>query len=249
MRVLLLSGIVFALAACAQSEGDRSEAKDTSSEGAALRPPDIADCVGRIEHHPDDVFAEEAPPIPNAFVSYVAADQGVIAISTTNGSSTCSSLAWVSDIRDMEWLDGERLIGWEWSGYEAFGYHVADRAGSGSVIETGEKPAFSPNRNRLAAVEVSESGWGGLGGFAVWEVTSESLKLLASQTMDNNFEFTPPFRDAFAEWAMAGWSGEDCVAITATPYAMHPTNPMGDRPITYSARAADDWVLTEGSCD
>jgi hypothetical protein len=72
-------------------------------------------------------------------------------------------------------------------------------------FDTGVAPTFSPSRALLAAVEMSESGFGSLNAFAVWRVEAAGVREIG------RVEDLPSMSD----WQIDSWTGENCVSLSA----------------------------------
>jgi hypothetical protein len=231
---------LLALAALAPARDGR----DTAPPAAA---PDIAFCDSQHVASEDDPLPGDPVTIPKAFDRIAKASAIELALLTQSGATICDNNVWVSAIANMAWLRTGRLLGWEWQGYEAYGYRIFDRAGQGTVIETGARPVFSPGGTRFASVEYSESGFGALSGYGVWEVRPDTLAQLGGDATvfegeGETARFTEPevFTGTYGEWSISGWKGETCVGI-----AMRGED--GSRTPFHAAESAG-WRLAPGEC-
>jgi hypothetical protein len=185
--------------------------------------------------------------VPEPIQGIVKSDVNRLAVSTLDGGTLCINRDWMAEISDAN-ADG-RFLSFAWTGYEAFGHIVVDRAGAGTVIDTGNKPAFSPGRKRIAGLEASESGWGGLGGFAIWQVTPKGLMPLVSQTAGADDVLPEFFWQEMWDWRIERWVGDDCLEISAVSSAA--SDAVGgyiDRAnrTEYHANRADGWAIKAG---
>jgi hypothetical protein len=232
--------LLLALAALAPA----GDGKDAAPPAAA---PDIAFCDAQHVASEDDPLPGDPVTIPKALDRVAKASAIELALLTQSGATICDNNVWVSAIANMAWLRTGRLLGWEWQGYEAYGYRIFDRAGMGTVIETGAPPVFSPGGTRFASVEYSESGFGALSGYGVWEVRPDTLAQLGGDATvfegeGETAQFTEPevFSGTYGEWSISGWKGETCVGI-----AMRSED--GSRTPYYAAERAG-WRLAPGEC-
>ncbi len=186
--------------------------------------------------------------MPEAFGHVVATDLTHIGVETLSGGTVCADNTWTGEIAAMEWFAGRQMIGWQWWGYEAFGYKIADRRGAGLIMDVGARPHFSPSGNRMAALQVSDAGWGGLEGFAVWEITSGGIDPLNMQVAVGDDPHPQIFLDNFGVWAFVGWRGEDCMQISLDPYQTSPADPRGTKRKIYYSSQDNEWQITEGRC-
>ncbi len=151
-----------------------------------------------------------------------------------NPDANCDLLETADFLRTMQ---NKRFLSFAWDGDEANGHILVDRSGRGQVVETGRAPVFSPSRNRLASIEISESGFGALNAFLVMQVQASGVRQLA------RIEDIP----LHADWRIDSWAGENCINLSAVPQSRVPTN-WNDLPRArrdrYVARAgAAGWTL------
>lgn len=217
---------------------------------AVVSPPDLAACqsIPVLPMDAGEFGPAEATPVPDAFSPVVATDVSYIAVSTRAGGTVCADNSWTSEIVQMEWLAEDRFLGWQWWGYEAFGYMIADRRGEGSIMDVGARPHFSPSRNRMAALQISDAGWGGLEGFAVWQVTPDGFAALSIQVANEDGIAPQVTTDNFGQWSFVGWRGEDCMQMALDPYETSPADPRGTARRIYYAHQDNDWQIMEGRC-
>lgn len=176
--------------------------------------------------------------VPAAVAPVMRADMYRYAVSTLAGGIVCVDTRDMEDTQEDHALSADRrFLTFTWQGYETGGYVVVDRNGAGQVVETGAEPVFSPSGQRLAAVEWSESGFGTLNAFAVWEVEPEGLKEVAK------IEDIPPM----ATWKIDRWAGDHCVELSAVPFDQVPDDPReidGAPRTRFAARLVDGgWKL------
>lgn len=150
---------------------------------------------------------EKSFVLPKEWSEFAAASNTWMAVATDAKTTECVSLNWVFEGKDFE-VHQQRFLGFNWVGYEAFGYTLIDRAGTGTVLDTGVRPTFSPNQFRMAALQASDSGYGGLEGFGVWFIYENGIKPLY-------FTSSVPF---MADWRIDRWEGDDCLHISAIPF-------------------------------
>lgn len=250
--IAVLMMATLALAGCdaeatAPATPRSAKAPPSAVPAAAAAAPDIARCDAQHVQHPDDPIPGDPVAIPEAFRGVAKASPLELALLTQSGATLCDNNVWVGAIAKMEWLREERLLGWEWQGYEAYGYRIFDRAGKGTVIETGARPVFSPGGKRFASVEYSESGFGALSGYGVWEVRPVTLAQLGGDATifegeGETARFTDPevFAGTYGEWSISGWKGETCVGIVMR-------DQDGSR-TTYHAAESTGWKIAPGTC-
>ena len=253
MRTLIIiTASVALLAACgsqdasgetAQADGDQPGAATSPAAQIAQRGPDLASCPKRepVEEGLRQRAAAIAVPTPLAGVA--RADLDNIAVSTTAGATVCVDASWMESIRDAALSPDQRFASFGWDAYEAYGHVVVDRSGAGQAIDTGVVPLRSPAGKRFAAVEYSESGFGSLNAFAVWDIRETGVSEIAK------VEDLPPDH---SEWRLDRWAGEDCVELSAVAYADMPEDyrDIAKAPRQrFVARSSGRWqVQASASC-
>lgn len=182
---------------------------------------------------------EKSFDLPSSWSQFAKVSDTWMAVATNAGTTECVNINWMFEGKDFEILKN-RFLGFNWVGYEAFGYTLIDRAGAGMVIDTGERPSFSPGGYRMAALQASESGYGGLEGFAVWYVYEGGLKLLY---------LTSRVPLSMADWRIDRWEGDDCLHISAIPFSRIEDwdNLSQYKRDTFVAGGASGWALAPGN--
>lgn len=199
------------LAACGESEAPVADLSPPAASGDASAPaaaptPDLARC-DKYEPIPGDERQRTVPlAVPAALKPIMASDMDHLAVLTLSGATLCLDARWMDAITPPALGEGDRLLAFGWTGYEAYGFQLVDRHGSGQAIETGEPPARSPSGQRFASIDASESGYGGLNAFAVWQIGPDKVRELA-KVVD-----IPP---AFFDWKIDRWVGETCLELSA----------------------------------
>jgi hypothetical protein len=206
---------------------------------AATPEPDLAACP---KAEPIDERTRTKPiPVPAAFRGLAASSMDHFAFTTLYGSIVCVDTTWLESIDEAKLSDDGRFASFNWAGYEAFGHVIVDRAGKGQVLDTGNPPVASPSGRLLAAVDLSESGFGSLNAFAVWEVRPAGIRQVAEQT-----EGFPS-----GDWRIEGWQDESCVRLSVVPLERQPEDyrDMDTAPRDpWSAAEANGWRPAPGSC-
>ena len=206
----------------------------------AVARPDLAACPTREPVDPELRPRTEAIPIPATLRETMRSDIDNFAFSTLGGATLCVDASWMDAIDNPALSADRRFASFDWEAYEAFGHVIVDRSGKGSVLDTGVQPVTSPSGELMAAADLSESGYGALNAFAVWQVEPTGLRQLARR------EETPPATD----WKIEGWAGEDCIDLSAVLWD-NLTDPdrSGDPPRDrYRSRRSNDWHLESGRC-
>jgi hypothetical protein len=194
--------------------------------------PDLSRCPSLPRDPENHQTARAAPlPIPPALNGIARSNRDRIGVLTLTSATYCL------DARDMLHADrfelstNGRFLSFTWTGFEADGHVIVDRTGRGQQIETGVPPVFSPSGNRLAAVQISEAAFGGLEGFAVWQVQPTGLSRLTF--LDN----LPQMED----WRIDGWAGEACINLSARAFGRN----RNARRVAFAARpGARGWAVT-----
>lgn len=146
-------------------------------------------------------------PVPRHLAMLVSAGRDQLAVATIYGGTVCVDARPMTAVRNFTVSTDRRFVEFDWTGYEADGHVVVDRSGKGQVIETGASPVSSPSRRRFAAIQQSEAGFGGLEGFAVWQVDLVGLRRLTLQ------QDIP----SLVDWRIDRWTGDDCVELSGIP--------------------------------
>jgi len=211
---------------------------------ALAKAPDLAACQRPSPENPGERQRTRPLPVPSALTGVLRASVLNYAVATLGGETLCIDTSWMESAEKIALLADGRFLSFDWLGYESFGHKLVDRTGKGQVIDTGVAPSFSPSRGRLAAADLSESGFGALGAFAVWQVTPTGLRQIANVTQ------VPEMLD----WRIDGWAGEDCVKLSAIrfdkapedgDYAKAPRSRFIARPLRGAWRIVP---ATPGSC-
>lgn len=205
----------------------------------ATPEPDLAACP---KAEPIEERIRTKPiPVPAAFEGMAASSMDHFALTTLEGSTVCVDTTWLESIDDAKLSDDGRFASFSWLGYEAFGHVIVDRSGKGQVVDTGNPPAWSPSRERLAAADLSESGFGSLNAFAVWDLRPAGLRQVAEVN-----EGLPS-----GDWRIDGWQGESCVKLSLVPSERYPADhrDLEKTPRNpWFAAEADGWRPAAGSC-
>lgn len=246
MRKAIMAAVPLMLSACGSgSETDASPVASASATtpaataSAAPALPDLAKCPAA---KPADELARTKPLVlPKEAAGLYSADRDRIAVSTMEGDTVCADTAWIEQIENAKVSPDKRFIAFDWMGYESFGHMIIDRAAKGQVVETGNAPLAPPTGKRFAAVDLSESAFGALNAFAVWDIESTGIREIAK------FSEGLPAGD----WKMGEWSGDSCVNLSVLPVARQPSDAAdferAERDAWY-ASAADGWKPEAGSC-
>ena len=145
--------------------------------------------------------------VPPRLGALIRSNRTNLAVWTLGNANFCHSIASVSEARNFATSADFRFIEFDWYGYEEGGHIVIDRTGRGQAVDTGAKPVFSPSRRQLAAIEFSESGFGSLNGFAIWQVNPVGLRrtVMTDQV------------PSLVDWRVDSWGGETCVNLSGIP--------------------------------
>lgn len=225
---IIAVGTALALSSAAQAQNDQGQW------------PNVCNALPKQEF---DLEFERVRPValPKNWRAFASATHDRLAIRTIYGLTECIDLAWIGELSNFETFRNDRFAGFNWVGYEAYGYTLIDRAGTGTVIETGERPVFSPEGYMLAAIEASEAAYGGLNGFAVWSIYEGGL---SPMYLTKNLPLT------LTDWRIDRWEGEDCLHISAIPYSRigdNWDNLQSVRRDRYVAGSASGWEIRPGN--
>lgn len=252
MRRTTIVAVAVLLAACnSQSKAGRSPGQDADASRpsgpasatpspSALVTPDLAACPAR-ELLEEGLRQRTRPiPVPPALRVVMRSDMDNFAFSTLGGAIVCIDASWMERVDNAQLSPDERFVSFDWVGYEAFGHVIVDRSGRGSVLDTGVQPVVSPSGRLMAAADLSESGYGALNAFAVWQIEPTGLRQLARH------EENPPA----TEWKIERWAGEDCIDLSAVLWNdLADSSEAGDPPRRpYRARQSKGWRLESGRC-
>ncbi|MFC3102100.1 hypothetical protein [Altererythrobacter lauratis] len=238
-----LAGMVI-LAACGDVSPPDAGESDADSETlvAALARPDPGSCPPPQYAYNEDEFGPRTDPlvIAPALSAIAATDQTNLAVTTLGGGQVCQDASWLLNLGDGQMLQGNRFLALPWGAFEAFGTFLFDRSGGGQVVETGEMPAFSPSAQRLAAIQITQSGFGGLENFVVWRVDQVGLAEL--HRLPDGLGANWPWHD-YDDFRIEGWEGETCVNISAARFV----DPAAPRDAFFATENAG-WNIAKGSC-
>ena len=231
-RIGTILALAVLAAACGQTDNaaqaEGSPAQPAPAEAAAQ--PNLAACP-EAESVDEELRERKEPiPIPAPFAGLVKADMDHFAVSTLDGGTVCVDAGWMESIEEPKVSPDNRFVSFGWSGYEAFGFIVVDRSGKGQAIETGNAPLASPERDRFASIDLSESGFGGFNAFGVWQAEPAGLKELAQYSE----EFPP------GDWRIERWAGRACVELSVLPIERQPSH-VDD----FDKAPRDPWFAAE----
>jgi len=244
LRLAVAVAGALALAACGSQE---EPAEEPAAKGASPTPvssradaPDLAICPTPEALDPGTRLRTESIAVPAALKGVMRSDMENFALSTLGGGTVCVDASWMETVDNARLSPDGRFVSFDWFGYEAFGHVIVDRDGKGTVIDPGVKPLASPSGKLLAAIDITESGYGPMNAFTVWRIDTASIGQLAQ------VEDVP----AATDWKVERWSGKDCVELSAIPWEVYadtaaPPNPPRD---AYHSLAAAGWSVAPGRC-
>lgn len=182
---------------------------------AASAQPDPSTCPPPAHAYHEDEFGPRTDPlvVPASIRTLAATDNTNLAITTFSGGQICKDVSWLFNFGTAAktYLDG-RFVAMEWGAFEAFGTMVFDRSNKGVQVETGNLPVFSPSNGRMAALQFTQSGFGGLENIAIWQIENDGLKeiyRLPEQTYLSWIE------QSYHDFQIDRWQGETCLMIFA----------------------------------
>jgi len=186
----------------------------TCAGQAFAAPPNPASCPRLAPRHGSEETRKTPLPIPRQFAQVARSSRNHIAVSTLSGVQHCIDARDILTAENYGLSSDGRFFSFRWGAYEAGGFIIVDRTGRGQDLDTGDRPQFSPSRQKLAAIEISESGFGSLNGFAVWQVNPVGVQRIAF------LDDLPRMSD----WRLDGWAGEACINLSAIPMDKYPEN-------------------------
>lgn len=211
-----------------------------AAPAAATEAPDISICDDIPSDTEIDVDRVDPIPLPADWEGIATSSRNWIAIWTEHSRTYCVETAWMFEATNLERF-GERFLGFNWDGHEAFGYVLIDRARQGREIDTGSRPLFSPDGSKFATLQRSDANYRGFEGFAIWQIYGGALEPYIVNA-------GPPLYPMY-DWRVDRWEGERCLHISAVPYERFdgdweslPSQPR-DR---YVSSASNDWRILEG---
>ena len=208
----------------------------------AMAHPDKAPSTGYCDALPVDpetISPEQNPlALPDDWKDFAKLTDHWIAVKTRSDTTHCVSVDWILAGEDYERFD-DRFAGFEWTGYEAWGYILIDTAGTGRDIDTGARPVFSPHGYSFATIQFSDAGWGGFEGFAIWRIAPKTIEPIHVTTD----------LPSLTDWRIDRWEDEDCLHLSAVPWDRIDGNwdnlPRLARD-HYVAAAAKGWEIMPG---
>ena len=228
-RRMMTGSVVLATIALAQA-----------NPALATEAPDISIC-GDLPSDPEFTTDRVDPiALPADWQGIATSSRNWIAIWTEHSRTYCVETAWMFEATNLERF-GERFLGFNWVGLEAFGYILIDRARQGREIDTGARPLFSPDGSKFATLQRSDANYGGFEGFAIWQTHGNMLEPYIVNA-------GPPLYPMY-DWRIDGWEGEHCLHISAVPYDRFDgkweilPSVKRDR---FVSSASDDWKILEG---
>lgn len=234
-----------ALAACGaqapEAEATEAAADDSPAVATpAAAMPDLAACPQPEPVDRSERLRAEAIPVPAALREVMRSDMENFALSTLGGGTVCVDASWMEAVDNARLSPDGRFASFDWFGYEAYGHVIVDRHGKGTVIDPGVRPLPSPSGNLLAAIDITESGYGPLNAFTVWRVDPAPISRLAQ------VEEVP----AATDWKVERWRSEGCVELSAIPWEAYsdPEAPADPPREAYHARRAGGWSVEPGRC-
>ncbi|MFN3989864.1 MAG: hypothetical protein ACK4IS_06370 [Erythrobacter sp.] len=247
--------ITAALAAAALIAGCNSAPPAAEDSAPAPTPaaaaPDPAKCPPPEFAYNADEMGPRGDPlvVPASIAAIAATDNTNLAVTTLAGGQICKDFSWAYNFSDeARRFLGERLVALGWGAYEAFGTVLFDRAGKGAAFETGEWPVLSPSEMRIAALQLTQSGYGGLEGFAIWRITPAGLEEIHRLPDDHRmWEQYPTYQDFHID----RWQDEACLLVYA--FADEDLEAAGyDRARSkrspFHAAERKGWQIAPGAC-
>lgn len=181
---------------------------------AFAAPAPAQQVEGRAEYERLMERRKPTPAIPPSLRSViVAASPERLDVRGLAGQTIAVDIGWY-DVSDFALLREGRFLGMALIGYEADGYLMVDRTGSGdaAAIETGAMPTFSPDGRFFASARITPAGFNNLEGIGLWEVLPgrTAQRFFTDSAIEGN------------DWRIDGWPRPDCVAMSAVAIDWHP---------------------------
>lgn len=197
--------------------------------------PNLAQC-GRYQPQEGDMELERKGPlpVPAALRPVMASSRDYVAVTTLTNTTLCLLAREWEQIAAPALSADRRFLGFAWSGYEAGGYILVDRAGKGSKVDTGARPVPSPSGKRLASIEWSESGFGSLNGILILDILPDRLK--ESGRIDEGLE-------NHDDWKIDRWAGDACFEVSAVPWSENGSSAARPRERHAVRPGAHGWTL------
>ena len=154
--------------------------------------------------------ATSAPAIPPALRSIVRVEGDCVIVRDLRGRDRRECLeteGYFNTISEFDSLAGGRLVGFAYTQNDLSGYRMIDRAsrGDGAAVETGRRPAFSPD-GRLFAAAVSGSYVAFFRGIGLWSLGDDGARRLF---------FTDAASDV--DWEIQSFPNAHCVLLAIVP--------------------------------
>ncbi|MCK9541312.1 MAG: hypothetical protein M0R03_04690 [Novosphingobium sp.] len=214
MRKIMMLAIVALVSACSSQQGQKlpRASKPVAVNVDLSRCPALAALSGgaasRME--PVELPSRTGDPLRK----FTASSKEQFAVAAQGGGVHCVDIRRMIAITGMKSHQNDRFVSFVWEGFQDRGYRsdgaiLVDRAGSGSHIDTGGVPVFSPSGSLVAAVHQSPTAFSALQGFAVWQVGPYATVQVAK------IEDLPEMLD----WRVDRWESETCVTLSAVPFA------------------------------
>lgn len=214
-RIASLVGVIALVAGC----------------GSAHAAPNLAHCPAvKPVDDPEMLQRRRAIPVPPALAGLMVSDISRFAVSTPAGATICVDASWWERIENAKVSPDRRFVAFDWSGYESFGHLVIDRTGNGLTLDTGNAPLAPPTGQRFAAIDLSESGYGALNAFAVWQIEPVGVRQLAKIDTDM----------PAGDWSLDRWQGDTCVNLSVVPLDRQP-----DDATALAKARRDPWFAAE----
>lgn len=249
LRVLIAFTALLA-SACEQPPAS-GKAGTAATPAAIAATPDPAACPPPEYAYDPDEMGERTDPliVPASIAAIAATDNTNLAVTTLGGGQICQDVSWLYNLgKDAPTYAEGRFVALEWGAFEAFGTMLFDRAGTGAQVETGNPPAFSPSGQRVAALQFTQSGFGGLENFRIWQVAPGGLTQIHTLPDQTYLSWVT---DGFDDFAIERWQNEACVMVRA--FANADLESAGwdrakARPTAFYATEAEGWEIKRGRC-
>ena len=212
-RLIVAAACAVLLCGCNSSEPGKDAENKAGDQASQQAFPADKICAEKPLDEGNELQRKGPVPVPAALRGFVHSGRTMLSVLNEAGTAaTCVDIQWYETVDRMSAIKGNRMIGFEFTGNEVFGYVAVDRHGKGEEIATGAKPVFSPSGNRMAAAEYTQSGFENFNGVGIWEIGDAGTRSL--------FEMAPGAAQQLPDalgWWVEGWKGEECLALSMAP--------------------------------
>ncbi len=249
-RWMMIGMAAVLIAGCRETPAREDAPAPAETPVAAAARPDPGKCPPPPTPYDAEEFGARPEPlaVPESIGAIAVTDGDNLAVSTLAGGQVCHDVSWILGFPGEASTHGDgRFVAIGYGGYEAFGTLVFDRAGEGMVVDTGNPPVFSPSGRLMAGLQLSESSYGGLEGFAIWRVEPRGLtEVLGAPEQETVFGGA----QGFTAFEIDGWRGEDCIDLHGSALEDRTDAETADKAprMPFFAARNRGWRIARGTC-